>query len=82
MAPFTLGCCRAMGVAPMSVDKWLGWAGALALGYGGVSLLLFLAQRSFIYFPRPAADPSGQLELRVEGKRVLVAHHPHPGPGR
>ncbi len=64
----------------MSVDRWLGWAGWLALGYGGVCLLLFLAQRSFIYFPRPAADPSSRLELRVEGKRVLVAHRPHPGP--
>jgi len=62
------------------VDRWLGWAGWLALGYGGVCLGMFLVQRSFIYFPRPAADPSGQLKLRVEGKRVLVAHRPHPGP--
>ena len=64
----------------MSVGRWLGRAGWLALGYGGVSLLMFLAQRSFIYFPQPAADPSGRLELQVEGKRVLVAHRPHPGP--
>jgi hypothetical protein len=41
---------------------------------------MFLAQRSFIYFPGPAVDPSGRLELRVAGKRVLVAHRPHPGP--
>ncbi|CAK6692368.1 alpha/beta hydrolase [Synechococcus sp. CBW1107] len=64
----------------MNVDRWLGWAGWLALGYGGVSLLVFLTQRSLIYFPQPAADPSGRLELQVEGKRVLVAHRPHPGP--
>ncbi|MCP9887061.1 alpha/beta hydrolase [Cyanobium sp. ATX 6A2] len=60
--------------------RWLGWIGWLALGYGGACLLLFLTQRSFIYFPRPAADPSGRLELQVEGTRVLVAHRPHPGP--
>jgi uncharacterized protein len=64
----------------MTVDRWLGWAGWLALGYGGVSLLVFLTQRSFIYHPRPAADPSGRLELQVEGKRVLVAQRPRPGP--
>ncbi len=60
--------------------RWLGWAGWLALGYGGICLLMAVAQRSFIYFPRPAADPTGQLELPVEGKRVLVAHRPKPGP--
>jgi pimeloyl-ACP methyl ester carboxylesterase len=64
----------------MAVNRFLGLAGLLVLGYGGVCLLMFLTQRSFIYFPRPAADPSGQLELQVEGKRVLVAHRPHPGP--
>ncbi|WP_094553840.1 alpha/beta hydrolase [Synechococcus sp. 1G10] len=64
----------------MGVDRFLGWAGLLLLGYGGVCLLMFLTQRSFIYFPRPAADPSSRLELQVEGKRVLVAHRPHPGP--
>jgi hypothetical protein len=61
------------------VARWLGWAGGLALGYGGLCLLMFLAQRSFIYFPRPAADPTGRLELKVGGKRILVAHRPHPG---
>jgi pimeloyl-ACP methyl ester carboxylesterase len=58
----------------------LGWTAWLALGYGGVCLLMAVAQRSFIYFPRPAADPSGRLELRVEGTPVLVAQRPHPGP--
>ncbi|MFN9932212.1 MAG: alpha/beta hydrolase [Cyanobacteriota bacterium] len=61
--------------------RGLGWAGgALALGYGGLCLLVALDQRRFIYFPQPAADPSGRLELSVEGKRILVAHRPHPGP--
>lgn len=64
----------------MTVNRWLFWGGALALGYGGISLLVFLTQRSLIYLPQPAADPSGRLELRVEGQRVLVAHRPHPGP--
>ena len=60
--------------------RWLGWAGWLALGYGGLCLLMAATQRSFIYFPRPAADPSGRLELLVEGTPVLVAHRPQPGP--
>jgi fermentation-respiration switch protein FrsA (DUF1100 family) len=60
--------------------RWLGWAGWLVLGYGGVCLLMALVQRSLIYFPRPAADPSGSLTLQVAGRRVLVAHRPHAGP--
>jgi pimeloyl-ACP methyl ester carboxylesterase len=64
----------------MTAARWLSWAGVLALGYGGVCLLMFLAQSSFVYFPQPAADPSGRLELQVGGKRVLVAHRAHPGP--
>ena len=64
----------------MTVGRLLGWTGLLALGYTVVSLLVFLNQRSFIYFPQPAADASGRLELQVEGKRVQVAHRPHPGP--
>ena len=59
--------------------KWLGWAGgALALGYGGLCLLMFVAQRSFIYFPQPAADPTGRLARLVEGERILEAHRRHP----
>jgi pimeloyl-ACP methyl ester carboxylesterase len=64
----------------MTVGRLLGWTGLLALGYAVVSLLVFLNQRSFIYFPQPAADSSGRLELQVQGKRVLVAHRPRPGP--
>ena len=64
----------------MTIGSWQGWTGLLALGYAVVSLLVFLTQRSFIYFPMPAADSSGRLELLVHGQRVLVAHRPHPGP--
>jgi hypothetical protein len=64
----------------MPMLRWLGWLFLLALGYGAVCAVMALTQRSFIYHPRPAADPSGQLELQVAGTRVLVAHHPHAGP--
>jgi pimeloyl-ACP methyl ester carboxylesterase len=59
---------------------WLAWLSSAALGYGALCGVMGLAQRSFIYHPRPAADPSGQLELQVAGTRVLVAHRPHAGP--
>ena len=64
----------------MTLTRWLGWAAWPALGYCGLCLVMFLHQRSFIYFPTPAADPTNQLELRVEGTRVLVAERPRPGP--
>lgn len=64
----------------MPLTRWLSWAAWPALGYGGLCLAMFVAQRSFIYFPVPAADPSNPLELRVNGVRVRVAHRPHPGP--
>ncbi len=66
--------------AAMNWNRWLGLATVLALGYGGICLLVFLRQRTMIYRPQPAADPSGRLELRVEGKRILVAHHAATGP--
>jgi pimeloyl-ACP methyl ester carboxylesterase len=62
------------------MSRWLGWTGALALAYGGLCLLMAVAQRSFIYFPQPAADPSNQLELLVDGTRVRVAQRSHRGP--
>jgi pimeloyl-ACP methyl ester carboxylesterase len=64
----------------MPLGRWLPWRLWLALGYASLCLLMGLRQRSFIYFPRPAADPSNQLELQVKGTRVLVAQRPHPGP--
>jgi hypothetical protein len=53
---------------------------APSLGAAPAAVVLAGLQHSFTYFPQPAADPSGRLELQVEGKRVLVAHRPHPGP--
>jgi len=64
----------------MTLERWLTGAAGLALGYGALCLLMGAAQRSFIYFPQPAADPTSQLALQVQGVRVLVAHRPHPGP--
>ncbi len=64
----------------MTGTGWLGWITRLAAGYGAICLVLFAAQRSFLYHPRPAADPSSRLELEVAGTTVLVAHRPHPGP--
>ena len=64
----------------MTLAHWQGWAAGLALGYGAVCLLMGATQRSFLYFPQPAADPTQQLVLPVAGTKVLVAHRPHPGP--
>ncbi|MEB3243875.1 MAG: alpha/beta hydrolase [Cyanobacteriota bacterium] len=61
------------------MERWRTVAAALALGYGGLCLLMAFAQRSFIYFPQPAADPSRQLELRVGGTRVRVSHQAGAG---
>lgn len=58
----------------------LGWAAGLALAYGALCVVMGTFQRSFFYFPQPAADPTSQLVLPVGGVRVLVAHRPHPGP--
>jgi len=53
-----------------------------ALIYVALCLMLFLAQRTFIYYPQPksAADNSRTLTLNVEGAQVLVGTRPHPGP--
>jgi len=64
----------------MTLDRWLSGAAWLALGYGVVCLLMGATQRSFIYFPQPAADSTNQLALQVAGTTVLVAHRSHPGP--
>lgn len=64
----------------MTLTSWQGWAAFVALGYGVVCVLMGATQRSFVYFPQPAADPTHQLVLQMGGTRVLVAHRPHPGP--
>ena len=63
----------------MVVAGPLTWLAALALAYGALCLGMAAAQRSFIYHPAPAADPSGQLVLAVPGARLRVSHRPHRG---
>ena len=56
--------------------------GLAAFLYVGLCLVLFLVQRSFIYYPQPksAADHSPTLTLNVDGARVLVTTRPAAGP--
>lgn len=51
--------------------------------YLGVCVLLFLLQRSLIYFPQPRTTDSGAttLTLPVEGAEVLVTVRANDGPG-
>jgi uncharacterized protein len=46
-----------------------------ALIYAALCLALFLAQRSFIYFPQPktTSDNSTTLTLNVDGERIVIA---------
>lgn len=57
-------------------------AAIAALIYAALCLALFLAQRSFIYFPQPksASDNSPTLTLNIDGERVLVSTRPNTGP--
>jgi pimeloyl-ACP methyl ester carboxylesterase len=50
--------------------------------YAALCLALFLAQRSFIYFPQPksAGDNSATLTLNIDGERVRVSARPDTGP--
>ncbi len=63
----------------LTLARWLPWLAWPALGYGLLCLLMAGAQRAFIYHPRPAADPSDPLVLRVAGARVRVAQRPLSG---
>jgi pimeloyl-ACP methyl ester carboxylesterase len=65
---------------PEQQIRWLSWLLWPSLAYALLCLLMAATQRSFIYHPRPAADPSDQLELRVQGARVRVAQRFLPGP--
>jgi pimeloyl-ACP methyl ester carboxylesterase len=53
-------------------------AAVAAFLYVGLCLVLFLAQRSFIYYPQPksAADHNPSLTLDVNGARVVIATRP------
>jgi uncharacterized protein len=52
-----------------------------ALIYAALCFALFLAQRSFIYYPqrKSASDDSPTLTLNVDGQRVLVSTRPLSG---
>jgi pimeloyl-ACP methyl ester carboxylesterase len=53
-----------------------------ALVYVALCLMLFLAQRSFIYYPQPksAANNGTTFTVTVDDAQVLVSTRPHPGP--
>src|SRR5258708_35245101 len=56
-------------------------AAVAALLYIALCLALFLAQRSFIYFPqtKSTGDNGTTLTLNVDGERILVATRPREG---
>jgi pimeloyl-ACP methyl ester carboxylesterase len=56
-------------------------AAIAALIYVALCLALFLAQRSFIYFPQPqsTSDNGTTLSLTLDGERILVATRPRNG---
>ena len=47
----------------------------LALGYGALCALLFVLQRSFIYYPVPRTVNTPVLTLVHQGEQILVAHN-------
>ena len=52
-----------------------------AVIYFALCLLLFLAQRSFIYFPQPkSASTDDALTLNVDGERLVVSTRPNANP--
>jgi pimeloyl-ACP methyl ester carboxylesterase len=57
--------------------------GLAAFLYVGLCLVLFLAQRSFIYYPQSKSptDHSPTFTLDVNGARVAIATGAGPGPG-
>jgi pimeloyl-ACP methyl ester carboxylesterase len=57
-------------------------AAVAAVIYLALCIVLFLAQRSFIYFPQPksASDNGPKLTLNVDGERILIATRPHASP--
>jgi pimeloyl-ACP methyl ester carboxylesterase len=51
-----------------------------AVIYLALCLVLFLAQRSFIYFPQPkSASADNTLSLSVDGERIVVSTRPSAG---
>jgi uncharacterized protein len=56
-------------------------AAIAAAVYFALCLVLFLAQRSFIYFPQPkSAFANNTLSLNADGERIVVSTRPGSGP--
>ena len=56
-------------------------AAIAAAVYFALCLVLFLAQRSFIYFPQPkSAAANNNLSLNADGERIVVSTRPGSGP--
>lgn len=52
-----------------------------ALAYAGFCVLLYVKQRSMIYYPQPAFEGMGEvLRLRAEDRELLVSARAHAGP--
>jgi uncharacterized protein len=52
-----------------------------ALGYAAVCVLVFVVQRSLIYFPQPRGMGGATIALPIDAGQVLVSARPHVGPG-
>jgi pimeloyl-ACP methyl ester carboxylesterase len=52
------------------------------VSYVGLCAVLFVFQRSLIYFPQPRAvtAPQSTLRLPVDGAELVISIRPHPGP--
>ncbi|MBM7061883.1 alpha/beta hydrolase [Pseudomonas sp. UL073] len=61
---------------------WVYFLVVMAALYLAACLVLFVFQRSLIYFPQPRAEtvPATLLKLSVDGVEVLVSSRPHAGP--
>jgi pimeloyl-ACP methyl ester carboxylesterase len=55
---------------------------AIAIAYLGVCGVMFVFQRSLIYYPQPRSvtAPESTMKLQVDGAELIVTVRPHPGP--
>jgi pimeloyl-ACP methyl ester carboxylesterase len=61
--------------------RWMSFLLLIGLGYLGLCLLLFVVQRSLIYYPPPRTrSPEGIERLTVNGTTLAVAVRPLRGP--
>jgi pimeloyl-ACP methyl ester carboxylesterase len=56
--------------------------GVLAIVYAGICLVVFVFQRSLIYYPQPrqVSAPGSTMTLPVQGAELVVTVRPHAGP--